>query len=135
TLSINSHSFSTFLSAFFDFPFFSPFFNIFPLHSLFLFILSHSCSLFYLFFFQLFCPSIPTLFSTFLSAFFDFPFFSLLHSILSPFNIFPLHSLFISLSIATPVHSSFLSSFTLLSFLLPFLTFAFHALLFLSGNA
>src|SRR4029434_7542085 len=89
TLSINSHSFSTFLSAFFDFPFFSPFFTIFPLHSLFLFILSHSCSLFYPFFFKLFCPSIPTLFSTFLSAFFDFPFFSPF------FYIFPLHSLFI----------------------------------------
>ena len=37
---------------------------------------------------------------------------SLLHSIFSPsFNIFPLRSLFISLSITTPVHSSLLSSF------------------------
>ena len=32
-------------------------------------------------------------------------------------------------------YSSVLSSFTLLSFLLPFLTFAFHALVFPSGNA
>src|SRR4029434_1907232 len=68
---------------------------------------------------QLLCPSIPTLFSTFLSAFFDFTVLhphshsiAILHSMCCPsFSILPLHSLFISLSIATPVHSSILSSF------------------------
>src|SRR4029434_9493855 len=67
-------------------------------------------------FFLLLCPSIPTLFSTFLSAFFDVTVLhppshsiSLLHFIfLSLFQYFPSS---LSLSIATPVHSSILSSF------------------------
>src|SRR4029434_1456628 len=138
TLPINSY---TFLSAFFDFTVLYPpshsisllhsifsSFNIFPLHCFCLIIHSHTCSLS----FQLLCPSIPSLFSTFLSAFFDFTVLhppshsiSLLHSIFSPFNIFPLHSLFISLSIATPVHSSFLSFFQLLCPSIPTLFFNF----------
>src|SRR4029434_1952525 len=59
--------------------------------------------------------------------------FSPFSLLLSHFSLFTLSLL--SLSIATLVHSSFLSYFTLLSFLLPFLTFAFHALVFPSGNA
>src|SRR4029434_4738104 len=58
-----SHSISLLHSIFLSF------FQYFPSSlSLYLIIHSHSCSLF----FQLLRPSIPTLFSTFLSAFFDF---------------------------------------------------------------
>ena len=79
-------------------------------------------------------------FSTFLSAFFDFKVLhspshsiSLLLSIFCPsFSIFPLHSLFTFFTLLFTLLSFLLS---LLVTLLSFLTFAFHALVFPSGNA
>src|SRR4029434_6565874 len=75
---------------------------------------------------QLLCPSIPTLFSTFLSAFFDFTVLhphshsiSMLHSMFCPsFSILPLHSLYF-------IHSHSCSLFFCFFFLSPPLTPSF----------
>src|SRR4029434_7320126 len=69
---------------------FLSFFQYFPSSlSLYLIIHSHSCSLFFPFFFYLLCPSVPTLLSTFLSAFFDFsPLSSLPFPVLPPCHVY-----------------------------------------------
>ena len=82
-------------------------------HSSFLYSFNYSVHQFLLFF-QLFCqPSLTLQFSI------------LPHTPVSLLSNFPLHSLFISLSISTPVHSSILSSFnySVHQFLLFFSTF------------
>src|SRR4029434_9847606 len=97
---------------------FSPSFNIFPLHSSFLL--------------PLFFPFFTLL--SFLLSFFPSSFLS---SVLLPlfFPFFTLLSFFHSSFLLLLFFPFFFPSFTLLPFLLPFLTFAFHALVFPSGNA